>query len=404
MVFDCSAQFNGVSLNGYLLQGPDFMNDLLGILCHFRQESVAFMTDIKSMFHQFMVTKEHRDLLRFLWWLDGDPSKEVVEYRMKVHLFGASSSPGCANFGLRRAADDGEQDFGADAAAFIRKNFYVDDGLKSVATVPEAIELIRASQAICDKAGLRLHKIVSNKKEALEAIPVEDHAKEIKELNLAVDPLPIERALGVTWCVENDSFRFCIELRDRPLTRRGVLSTIGSIYDPNGYIGPVTLKRKQILQQMCEDKLDWDSPVPEYLRPQWEKWRQEIKELEKLEIKRCVKPSDSGPVKAVEMHYFSDASVEGYGQCSYLRLINEHDQVHCSFVVGKTRVAPLKHKTIPRLELAAATTSARMSEFVGNELGYPENKEFFWTDSRVILGYISNEAKRFDSMFTSLTD
>ena len=95
------------------------------------------------------------------------------------------------------------------------------------------------------------------------------------------------------------------------------------------------------------------------------------------------------------MHYFSDASVEGYGQCSYLRLINEHDQVHCSFVVGKTRVTPLKHKTIPRLELAAATTSARMSEFVRNELEYPEIKEFFWTDSRVVLGYISNEAKRF---------
>ena len=218
MVFDCSAQFHGVSLNDYLLQGPDFMNDLLGILCRFRQESVAFMTDIKSMFHQFMVTKEHRDLLRFLCWLDGDPSREVVDYWMKVHLFGASSSPGCVNFGLRRAADDGEQDFGADAAAFIRKNFYVDDSLKSVATVPEAIELIRASQAICDKAGLRLHKIVSNKKEVLEAIPFEDHSKEIKELNLAVDALPIEQALGVMWCVENDSFRFRIELRDRPLT------------------------------------------------------------------------------------------------------------------------------------------------------------------------------------------
>ena len=172
-----------------------------------------------------MVTKEHRDLLRFLWWLDGDPSKEVVEYRMKAHQFGASSSSGCANFGLRRAAEDGEQDFGADAPAFIRKNFYVHDGLKSVATVPEAIELIRASQAICDKVGLRLHKIVSNKKEVPGAIPVEDHAKEIKELNLAVDSLPIERALVVIWCVENDSFRFRIELRDRPLTRRGVSST-----------------------------------------------------------------------------------------------------------------------------------------------------------------------------------
>ena len=95
------------------------------------------------------------------------------------------------------------------------------------------------------------------------------------------------------------------------------------------------------------------------------------------------------------MHYFSDASVEGYGQCSYLRPINEHDQVHCPFVVRKTRVTPLKYKTIPRLELAAATTSARMSEFGRNELEHPEIKEFFWTDSRVVLGYISNEAKRF---------
>ena len=94
------------------------------------------------MFHQFVVAKEHRDFLRFLWWLDGDPSKDIIDYRMKVHLFGASSSPGCANFGLRRAADDGEEEFGTDAAAFIHKDFCVDYGLKSVSTVPEAIQLI----------------------------------------------------------------------------------------------------------------------------------------------------------------------------------------------------------------------------------------------------------------------
>ena len=175
---------------------------------------------------------------------------------MKVHLLGASSSPDCAHFGLRRAADDGEDEFGADAATFIRKNFYVDDGLKSVPTVSEAVHLIEASQGMCEKACLRLHKIVSNKKEVLEAIPAEDHAKGIKNLNLAVDPLPIERALGIIWCVERDSFRFRIELRDRPLTRRGVLSVVGSIYNPNGYLAPVTLKGKQILQQMCKDKLD----------------------------------------------------------------------------------------------------------------------------------------------------
>ena len=84
------------------------------------------------------------------------------------------------------------------AATFILKNFYVDDGLKSMPTVSEAIHLIKASQGICKRACLRLHKIVSNKKEVLEAFPAEDHAKGIKELNLAVDPLPIERALDGT--------------------------------------------------------------------------------------------------------------------------------------------------------------------------------------------------------------
>ena len=87
-----------------------------------------------------------------------------------------------------------------------------------------------------------------------------------------------------------------------------MLSVVGSIYDPNGYLAPVTIKGKQILQQMCKDKLNWDSPVPDYLRPVWEKWRHKKIELEKLEIQRCYKPENFGPVKAVEVHYFSDGS------------------------------------------------------------------------------------------------
>ena len=107
IVFDCSAQYRGVSLNQQLLQGPDLINDLVGVLLRFREEPVAFIVGIKSMFHKFYVTEQHRNLLRFLCWKEGDPKKELVEYRMKVHLFGAVSSPGCANFGLKRAADDG---------------------------------------------------------------------------------------------------------------------------------------------------------------------------------------------------------------------------------------------------------------------------------------------------------
>ena len=122
--------------------------------------------------------------------------------------------------GLRRAADHGEEEFGSDAAAFIRKDFYVDDGLKSVSTVPEAIQLVKANQPICSRACLRLHKIVLNKKDLLEVFPVDDHSKEIKELNSAVDPSPIERALGVMWCAESDRFRFRIVVHDRPFNSK----------------------------------------------------------------------------------------------------------------------------------------------------------------------------------------
>ncbi|XP_078494962.1 uncharacterized protein LOC144749776 isoform X2 [Ciona intestinalis] len=116
VVFDCSAQFAGSSLNDHLLQGPDLTNNLVGVLTRFRKEEVALMTDIESMFHQFFVRKQDRDFLRFLWWKD-DSFQEILEYRMKVHLFGAKSSPGVANYGLKQAADDGEDIFGQDVAA-----------------------------------------------------------------------------------------------------------------------------------------------------------------------------------------------------------------------------------------------------------------------------------------------
>ncbi len=161
-----------------------------------------------------------------------------------------------------------------------------------MSTVEEAVTLIKASQGICAKAGLKLHKIVSNSRDVLQEFPAEERAKCIKDLDLRADTLPIERALGITWCVENDSFQFRIELQDRPLTRRGILSTVGSIYDPNGYLAPITLKGKQILQQMCRDKLDWDDPLPNDLYAKWEKWRNEIRNVDKIQIQRCFKPEN----------------------------------------------------------------------------------------------------------------
>ena len=204
VVFDCSAKYKNDSLNSHLLQGPHLTNQLLGMLCRFRQNPIAFMCDVESMFHQFKVIASHQDFLQFLWLENGDTSRGPVEYRMTVHLFGAGSSPGCANYGLKQIANDFEAEYGNNAADFTRDDFYVDDGLKSVDTAADAISLIQGTKDLCTKGGLRLHKFVSNSKEVIETIPVEDRASEIKKLNLKNNNLPVERALGVEWCIESD--------------------------------------------------------------------------------------------------------------------------------------------------------------------------------------------------------
>ncbi|XP_063437322.1 uncharacterized protein LOC134718616 [Mytilus trossulus] len=395
VVFDCSARYQGHSLNDHLLQGPDLTNKLIGVLCRFRKENIAVICDIEQMFLQFNVNKDHRDYLRFLWWKDDNLHEDPIEYRMNVHLFGAASSPGCANFGLKRVADDYEDEFGSDISDFLRYDFYVDDGLKSVASIDDAVNLVKRSREMCNKVGLKLHKFQSNSKELLNLIPIEDRAKDLKNLVLLNDKLPITKTLGIQWCIESDSFQFRIELTNKPLTRRGILSTLSSVYDPLGFLSPFVLLGKQILQECCSDQIDWDEPPSEILIQRWQQWRNDIQNLAQLGIQRCVKPKNFGNITVCELHHFSDASTLGYGQCSYLRLIDENGLIHCTLLMGKARVTPRRLLTIPRLELSAAIVSIRISQLLKQELQYENITEWFWTDSNIVLGYIANDNRRF---------
>ena len=205
----------------------------------------------------------------------------------------------------------------------------------------------------------------------------------------------MERALGVQWCVDSDLFRFRITPSNRPCTRRGVLSTVSSIYDPLGFLAPFILEGKKIIQELCHEKADWDDPVSDHMQRRWNNWKAELVHLEELSITRCYKPKGFGNVVSVQLHHFSDASTRGYGQCSYLRFQNDKGCIHCAFVFGKARVTPRKPVTIPRLELSAAVVSVRVSEQLRRELCLGDIKEIFWSDSQVVLGYIANESRRF---------
>ncbi|KAL7826198.1 hypothetical protein SRHO_G00339360 [Serrasalmus rhombeus] len=176
VVFDCTSSFQNTSLNKELLQGPDLTNNLLGVLMRFRQGHIALMADIQAVFHQVRVHRKHVDFLRFLWWPDGDFEKQPEDYRMKVHLFGAISSPSCANFALQKTAQDNQHNYDKEVIETIQNNFYVDDCLKTADTETHATKLHKGLSDLCSTGGFKLTKWVSNSKKVLEVIPENERA------------------------------------------------------------------------------------------------------------------------------------------------------------------------------------------------------------------------------------
>ena len=238
IVFDCAAKYESLSLNDRVHQGPDLTNKLIGVLLRFRQDSIAFMADIEAMFHQVKVTPSDRDVLRFLWWSQGKTELEPLVYRMTTHVFGGVWSPSAANYALRQCATDHQECFSQMAVETVLRNFYVDDCLKSVSDAPTAVSLLQELRELLGKGAFRLTKWMSNSRKLLEAIPPEEHVKGIANLDLSQQQLPPERALGVLWKAEDDLFGFEVTTMQKPMTRRGVLSTLSSIYDPMGFLSP----------------------------------------------------------------------------------------------------------------------------------------------------------------------
>ncbi|XP_066928731.1 uncharacterized protein [Clytia hemisphaerica] len=380
VVFDCSSSYKGVCMNKELMQGPDLTNHLIGVLIRFRQEFVAFTADIEAMFFQIYIPESQRRFHQFLWWRDGDFSKDPVCYEMNTHLQGSTSSPSCSNFALKQTASAGENEFGVQAANTLRKNFYVDDLLKSTESVESAKFLISDVSSMCDYGGFHLTKFTSNFPEALESVP----PKEIKECKST------ERVLGVLWSLEDDVFQFKAPSKVFSRSRRGMLSALNSIYDPLGLISPFILKGRLIFQTVCQLSIGWDDPVPNEYLIQWDKWVESLVNLQVFSVSLFTR------IVEISLHHFSDACDYGYSGCHYLRFVTSDNYVHCSLVMGKSRVVPAKsNHTMPRLELIAATLSSQIAKFISKEFDYEIAYELFWCDNTCALGYISNTTKKF---------
>ena len=140
------------------------------------------------MFHQILVEPSDCDVLRFLWWPEGDLSKDLVDYRMVKHLFGARSSPSVANFCLKKTADLEKEGIRPEAVETVKKNMYVDDLMKSIDTTQKAINLVGQLRELLSKGGFRLTKWYSNKPEVIAAIPESERAKSV--VNLEIEQLP----------------------------------------------------------------------------------------------------------------------------------------------------------------------------------------------------------------------
>ena len=394
LVYDASAKYHGISLNDALLQGPDMNNQLRSVLLRFREQPIAFAADIEAMFNNFAVPTDQKDLLRFYWFDKNDPSKDLVPYRSTSHIFGCVSSPAVSNCGLKYCAD--QLPDGDEAKTYLDKNFYVDDGLHSTNSSVSAIEVLSKTMSLLKTYNMKLHKIISNSQEVLDAFPGAVKTTSITTLPSEGDGTA---ALGVQWNTENDNFLLIPNLPSRPFSKRGILSTINSLFDPIGIASPVILYGRIMQRHILHnhpllEKYGWDDLLPSPYFGPWSNWLNSLDQLSKFQIPRGFYPEGFIPIRQ-ELHVFSDASEHAIGHVNYLRSIDHAGTCHVSFVSASSKLAPKAATTMPRLELNAAVEASKNANKIMTDLRHKPNAVYFHSDSQIVLGYLNNQKRRF---------
>ncbi|MCP3665660.1 MAG: DUF1759 domain-containing protein, partial [Gammaproteobacteria bacterium] len=382
LVYDASARtkVGSPSLNECLYKGAVILPDLAGVLLRSRVAPILMLSDIEKAFLQVGLLESDRDLTRFFWLRDFTQppfGENVIVYRFCRVPFGVISSPYLLAATIRYHLSN----VSTELANEIRKNIYVDNVMIAVKNHADAMDSYWKSKEIFNNCSMNLREWTSNCREVIDQIPAIDRAKG--------DTLKL---LGLIWDCTNDIFYIpgSLKLLDLPChSKRSLASSMAKVFDPLGYFSPVILRLKIILQQkVWSSKFDWDADLPEEIIEEWRTQLEDIKEISNHPIPRFI-ALHALPQPSYQLLCFTDASAQAYSTAVFLRGYTDSES-RVNLIFSKSRLAPLQPLTIPRLELLGVLIGIRALQFVAAQLQMPIDFKCLWTDSKVVLGWLTS--------------
>ncbi|GFV87391.1 uncharacterized protein TNCV_4033631 [Trichonephila clavipes] len=334
---------NGLSLNSIQYNRGLVQNDLFTFMIKFREHPYAFKADVKIMYRMILIHESQQPLLRILW--KESPEDPVKTFEMKTVAYGTVSALFLATRTLLQLSKDEEKNFSL-AAPILRQNFYMDDVLCGAASLMEAKALKNQLPSILKKGGMELHKWGSSHLELASNI-IGDYEFE--------NPIKTK----MLECLGNHKrivLFLKMELKDS-YTKRCVLSTIARLFDPLGLLGPVVPRAKIFMQSLWSLKIDWIDELPSERAKEWHRFLEDFNSVSSICIGRCIMHPQA---TRVELHGFADSSEKYYGAVKYCRSQSPDGATTVKLVTSKSRVAPVKSVTMPRLELSAAVLLAKL--------------------------------------------
>ncbi|XP_062534843.1 uncharacterized protein LOC134204024 [Armigeres subalbatus] len=351
------------------------------------------------MFHQIRIIPEDTHSQRFLFRFDVTQPPDV--YIMDVATFGATCSPCSAQHVMHRNADDNAKEF-PEAAAAIKEKTYMDDYFDSADTPEEASERATQVKLIHSRCGFNMRNWVSNSTGVLQRLG-EMAEQKILSFDCSQEEKQ-QRVLGIAWEPKKDVFIFSTSWHSdlapyvfeelRP-TKRIILRIVMSLFDPLGLLAPFLIHGRMLIQDLWRRGLDWDTKVSDKELEKWRRWVNMLPAISRLEIPRCYF-GDAHPCSydSLQLHIFTDASELGYGCAAYFRIVY-NGTVRCSLVMARSKVAPLKYLSIPRMELQAALLGARMLRTISENHTLPINEKYIHTDAEVVLAWIRSQHRNY---------